>query len=65
MTDDELRVPGVAWEEAKKALAAGNVAEAERLCAFMAKSDAKLMRQRIDATPNSKGVSVNSSTHGK
>lgn len=58
MTDEELRQPGVAWEEAKKALSSGNVAEAERLCAFMAKSDARLMRQRIDATPHAKGNAI-------
>lgn len=57
MTDDQLREPGAAWEEAKKALAAGNVAEAERLCAFMVKSDARLMRQRIDAA-NAKGNAI-------
>lgn len=56
MTDEELSVPGVAWDEAKKALASGNVAEAERLCAFMVKSDAKLMRHRIDANSHANGV---------
>lgn len=47
MTDEELKQPGVAWELAKQALAAGNLEEADRLRKYMEKSDSGLMLARI------------------
>ena len=57
MTD--LSIPGLAWEQAKAFLAAGNLEEADKLREHMLKSDARLMKERIEkADPNfyAKGV---------
>lgn len=62
MTDEELKQPGVAWELAKQALAAGNLEEADRLRKYMEKSDSGLMlarimdeRQRFEDSANANG----------
>ena len=42
----DLTIPGVAWEQAKVYLAAGNLEEADKLREHMLKSDARLMKER-------------------
>ena len=50
---NDLTIPGLAWEQAKAFLAAGNLEEADKLREHMLKSDAKLMKERIErADPN-------------
>ena len=47
VTDDDLRVPGAAWDTAKKLLDQGDIKGAERLLVFMTLSDSRLMLRRI------------------
>lgn len=57
MTD--LTIPGLAWEQAKVYLAEGNLLEADKLREHMTRSDARLMKARIETVdPNfyAKGV---------
>ena len=56
---DAIFAPGKAWEYAKVYLAAGNLEEADKLREHMLKSDARLMKERIEKVdPNfyAKGV---------
>lgn len=47
-----LHRPGIAWSRACDAIKEGNVAEAQRLLAFMVESDRKLMEEKIRTYAN-------------
>ena len=50
---DQAKVCSLAWDQAKVYLAAGNLIEADNLREHMLKSDARLMKERIEkADPN-------------